>query len=121
MKKKILLILYIAILTFPITAFGLIDFCFSVSFTVLTLVLGWPSMLLYETFPTVTPVQEFSSMLVFGFVVNFLIALAISIFLGIHETEQGLPFYKKFKLPILFSIFIFLLLIISFIDPTCWR
>src|SRR3989344_1496230 len=103
MKKKILLILYIAILTFPITAFGLIDFCFSVSFTVLTLVLGWPSMLL------------------FGFVVNFLIALAISIFLGRHETEQGLPFYKKFKLPILFSIFIFLLLIISFIDPTCWR
>ena len=114
-------LLLILLLISPLSAHAFIEFCFPISFTFLAAILSWPSMLLYEISPSFSFSQNLTIMFILGFLVDLLITFAISILIGRYKAERDLPFYKKFKLPIFFIVLVILLLILSYLDPTCWQ
>ena len=99
---------------------GFINFCFPISFTLLTFLLGWPQIILYEFgYKPSTDIFDVN-FIVIGIGVNLLILFIIGLLIDIGRKAKGyLPKKYFFKLPILLLIVSTLLFIISLIDKTC--
>ncbi|MEK7117667.1 MAG: hypothetical protein AAB861_02725 [Patescibacteria group bacterium] len=99
---------------------GFINFCFPISFTILTFLLGWPQIILYEFgYKSSTKIFD-ANFIVIGVVSNLLILFIIGLVIDKWRKTKGYLSKKYFfKLPILLLIVSTLLFIISLIDKTC--
>ncbi len=99
---------------------GFINLCFPLSFTILTFLLGWPQIILYQFgYKTSTELLDMN-FIATGTIANLLVLLVIGILVDTWRKKKGYLSKKYYmKLPILLIIIGLLLFAISFIDKTC--
>lgn len=115
------LITILALATFlPNKADAFIDFCFPISSTILLVVLGWPSMIIYEFFTEKISGDSFAFISI-GILVNLMVVAGIGLIVDAHrKNEEKLAKRFVVKFPLYFIGSVVVLFILSFVDKTCF-
>ncbi|TSC75924.1 MAG: hypothetical protein G01um101430_94 [Parcubacteria group bacterium Gr01-1014_30] len=121
-KIKRLFVVLSMLLFYPYKVNAFLNFCFPISYTVLVFILGWPHMILdsfgYQLFSELLDISFITVGTVGNTVLFFIFGIAVDVW---RRKKDSLPKKYWLKSPIIFLIFVAILLGLSFIDPTCWE
>lgn len=115
------------LLYLPLQAKAFLNFCFPISFTILTFILGWPIMVFGELLPqrftrslfgSTNSDLSFTWLFIFGLIIDLLFVYLISYLL---DKSNGFKTRYAKKIPLIFFLAIVVLFIFSYFDPTCYR